>query len=450
MTMEPNGKIPVTVLTGFLGSGKTTLLNRILTENHGKRIAVIENEFGEIGIDNDLVINADEEIFEMNNGCICCTVRGDLIRILGTLMKRRNQFDSILIETTGLADPGPVAQTFFVDGEMSEKFSLDAIVTVVDSKFIHLHLDGSAEAREQIAFADVILLNKADLASAAEMDALEARIRSMNSMARIRRTQHASIPMDEVLGLGGFDLSRALEIKPSFLEPEYPFEWSGVYTLPAGAHALVCEEGPDPEMAVDVARIDPADGAALDAARETAALRFSEDGVSVPPGGVLRPEGGPWRLRMDGDAPRRFELEIARDGDYILFTQHHPSEFRMRLHSNGNPLAAANEREYRPDHQHDDEVGSVGIRLDGSLHPDRLNVWIGKLLMEKGADIYRMKGILDIRGEIRRVVFQGVHMLFDCRPDREWGEGQRTSQLVFIGKNLDRDELTEGLRQCLA
>jgi G3E family GTPase len=207
-------KIPVTVLTGFLGSGKTTLLNRILSEQHGLRVAVIENEFGEIGIDQALVINADEEVFEMNNGCICCTVRGDLIRILGNLMKRRDRFDYVLVETTGLADPGPVAQTFFVDDDLRELFELDGIVTLVDARHVHLHLDDSRECKEQIAFADVLILNKSDLVSAQELTALEQRVRRINGMARILRATNAGVNVKDVLSVGGFDLQRALASKP--------------------------------------------------------------------------------------------------------------------------------------------------------------------------------------------------------------------------------------------
>ena len=213
-------KVPVTVLTGYLGAGKTTLLNRILSEPHGKKYAVIVNEFGEIGIDNDLVVGADEEVFEMNNGCICCTVRGDLVRILDGLMRRKGKFDAIIVETTGLADPAPVAQTFFMDENVGRKTRLDAVVTVADAMWLKDRLVDAPEAKNQIAFADVILINKTDLVSADELAEVEGRIRGINPYAKVHRTQRAQIPLSEVLGRNAFDLDRILELEPEFLEAD--------------------------------------------------------------------------------------------------------------------------------------------------------------------------------------------------------------------------------------
>ena len=218
MSEAAANKIPVTVLTGYLGAGKTTLLNRILSENHGKKYAVIVNEFGEIGIDNDLIVGADEEVFEMNNGCVCCTVRGDLVRIIDGLMKRKGKFDAIILETTGLADPAPVAQTFFVDEDVREKTALDAVVTVADAKWLSDRLKDAPEAKNQIAFADVIVLNKTDLVTKPELAEVEARIRAINPYATLHRTERAQVKLSDVLERGAFDLDRILEIEPEFLE----------------------------------------------------------------------------------------------------------------------------------------------------------------------------------------------------------------------------------------
>ena len=343
MSSSPS-TIPVTVITGFLGAGKTTLLNRILTGNHGKRIAVIENEFGEIGIDHQLVIQSDEEIFELNNGCICCRVRGDLIRILAKLRQRKDKFDSVLIETTGMADPGPVAQTFFTDEEVKESFRLDGIVTVVDARHVGLHFDDMREVREQIGFADVILLNKTDLVTPAELEKTEARIRKMNPMAKIHRTENAAIDLTKVLNVGGFDLKRALELEPDFLK--------------------AAEEEHDHE----------------------------------------------------------------HEGEH-----HHGHEY-----------------EEEHDHHHDEDVTSVGISSPGDLDEKKLSDWLGTLLRTKGQDIFRMKGVLAVKGRDMRFVFQGVHMLMDGKPDRPWGAEPRRNTLIFIGRNLDRAELNEGFRSCLA
>ena len=315
-------KVPVTVLTGYLGAGKTTLLNRILTENHNQRIAVIVNEFGEVGIDHQLVIDADEEIFEMNNGCICCTVRGDLIRIINELMKRRDSFDHLVIETTGLADPAPVIQSFFVDETMLRQTQLDAVVTVVDAKYIWNHWE-SCEAQEQIAFADVILLNKTDLVTAEELKLLENKVRGVNAIASIFSTQNCEVGLDKLLGVEAFDLKNALSIDPEFLD-------------------------------------------------ETA-------------------------------------------------------------------------------HDHDQSVTSVAITEFGSVDSDKLNRWLYQLVQERGPDIFRMKGILDVDQTPRRFVFQGVHMTLDGRPGKPWRpEETRRSELVFIGRNLDEMELRAGFKSCFA
>ena len=472
--MDSRRDIPVTILTGFLGSGKTTLLNRILSEEHGKRIAVIENEFGEVGIDQALVINADEEIFEMSNGCICCTVRGDLIRVLGNLMKRRDKFDYVLVETTGLADPGPVAQTFFMDDEIRAEFSLDGIVTLVDAAHVEQQIGRSDESSEQIAFADVLVLNKTDLADAETLDGIEARLRGMNRMARVVRSEQADIPIDTVLNLGAFDLDQALERRPTFLEPEYPFEWTGVYSLDPGRYELSLDDGPDPTMSLVIVADQGGDESALEAGAEWCVRRYAESPDPVRPGEEI-PLGKHVNLILDSPGRKAFVLEADSQITVGLYAQHAAEEFDLKLvkiaaaaagqkvdpraepsprTEPGAPrlrevVAAEVERTWVAQHEHDDEVGSIAIEVDGDCDPDRLNAWLGELLRERGVDIFRMKGFISLAGESSRFVFQGVHMLFDGQPERPWGDTPRRNQLVFIGRNLDQQLMRQGFEACL-
>jgi len=449
MSENPPNRIPVTIVTGFLGAGKTTLLNRILNENHGKRIAVIENEFGEIGIDNALVINADEEIFEMNNGCICCTVRGDLIRILGNLMRRRDKFDAILIETTGLADPAPVAQTFFVDEVIGSQLRLDAVITVVDAKHVHLHIDDSDEVKEQIAFADVILLNKADLVSESELNALEQRVRSMNAMSRIHRTVNGQVDLAAVLDVEGFDLDRALAGKPSFLEAEYPFEWAGLFHLAAGDYRWMLKDGPDPAMRLGWQQVAKLGDGCLEDLQEGVARLFSDVPKQLAPNAGSTATGF-HELDLTAGGIKQFQVLVEQDGHYACFTQHHPDEFGMSLRRGEEVVEPLLTREWNAGHEHDDEVTSVGISEPGDLDYGRFNNWIGELFRDKGADIFRTKGIVSLKGMDKKLVFHAVHMLFDMQADKPWGDELRHNQLVFIGRNLDRQALNEGFRLCLA
>jgi G3E family GTPase len=446
-------RIPVTVLTGFLGAGKTTLVNRILSEQHGKRIAVIENEFGEIGVDHELVIGADEEIFETSNGCICCTVRGDLIRILTQLRKRRDRFDAILIETTGLADPGPVAQTFFIDEELKEYFSLDAIVTLVDARHIEQELEHNVIAREQIAFADVVLLNKIDLVDAAALARIELRVQGISGTATVLRTRNADVPLARVLDIGAFDLERALAHDDQFLQPARPFEWAGLYALGSEQYALRTGEHEHDHDHADAQALlhvdmlllptDAAPGAAIDQQLAAAMRLFEAEPLVLVPLAML-PLRELVRLPLQGGA--HYQLQLEQAGACVLFCEHAPEEFGLHL----KDATLLEQRRYGS-HHHDPEIGSIGLEDPRPLDPNKLNDWLSYLLQSRGQDILRMKGVLNIKGEPRRYVFHGVHMVYDGQLERPWPPAApRRSRLVFIGRHLDRGELEAGFESCIA
>jgi G3E family GTPase len=320
--------IPVTILTGFLGSGKTTLLNRILTEQHGERIAVVENEFGETGIDNEILVrDKEEQIVEMNNGCLCCTVRGDLVRILGELGTKRRRgelaFDRVIIETTGLANPGPVAQTFFMDEKIHDQYLLDAVVTVVDAKHGPAQLDEHDEARAQVGFADRILLSKTDLVAENEVADLMERLRDINPRAHQRKVHFGRTDVREILDIRGFNLNAVLEIDPAFLTEDH--------------------------------------------------------------------------------------------------------------------------------HHHDDDVKSFVWKDARPLHMEKIETFLSLMVQNYGEDLLRYKGVLNIQGEPRRMIFQGVHMLMGGTPGKPWGaDERRESVMVFIGRRIPRRLFEEGLAYCVA
>jgi G3E family GTPase len=325
--MQESNMVPVTILTGFLGSGKTTLLNRILREDHGQRIAVIENEFGEIGVDNEIIETGDEQIVEMNNGCICCTVRGDLIRILGSLKEKRDegklQFDRVVIETTGMADPGPVAQTFFTDEEIGNYYLLDSIITLVDAKHAPKQLDEFHEAQEQVGFADRILLSKTDLTAEEETQKLVQRLKRMNPRAPIKKVHFGDAPIEEVLDIRGFNLNAILQLDPEFLVDSH--------------------------------------------------------------------------------------------------------------------------------HEHHDQVESFVFRSDKPFDGQKLEQFLSGMIQVYGPDLLRYKGVLWMKGNPRRVVFQGVHMMMGGDMGKPWGKNEKKqSVMVFIGKKLPKDLFIAGMEECLA
>jgi G3E family GTPase len=334
-----------------------------------------------------------------------------------------------------------------MDDEIHRATRLDGIVTVVDSKHVSRHWD-SHEVQEQVAFADVILLNKLDLVTAAEADELEARIREMNPTTKVYRTTNSVVDMDKILNVGGFSLDRALEVDPKFMEPEYPFVWGGVYPLAAGLYELVVPDRTKSAIPVVLVPAPSSDEPGLRTAAAAAVVAYSGGEKPTAPGGTLAPASDPFRLELPpGEV--RFTLAVEKPGAYGLFSGSNLGKIGVEVRSTGGVVAPATARGFHHSHTHSD-VNAVGITLPGDLDAKRLNAWMGELLQTRGPDIYRMKGVLSIRNDPRRFVFQGVHMLFDGQPGKPWGSDVRGNKLVFIGRKLDRGELEAGFRRCLA
>lgn len=331
---------------------------------------------------------------------------------------------------------------------MQAKLRLDAIVTMVDAGHIDQHLGVQREAKEQIAFADVVLLNKTDLVDPDRLDALERQIRGLNGAARLHRTQQAAIDLDRVLDVGGFDLSRALDVDPTFLEPEYPFEVVTLYDLPLGSYELVLDPGPDPTMNVLLGALERPDReAVLDRLMERV-LAFSDEAFWVRSGEGLTVGRGLHRLTLE-PTPMSFPFIVEQGGPIGLYTEHRPEEYGLRVVGPDGPVEPVGRLEFAPQHEHDREIGSVGIEHAGEVDKERFEAWVRTLLREKGVDIFRSKGIVAIAGHDERYVFQGVHMLVGGTFDRPWGDDPRHCTLVFIGRNLDRQALVAGFRACL-
>lgn len=443
-------KIPVTVITGFLGSGKTTLINNILKGDHGIRFAIIENEFGELGIDQDLVIREKEEIIEMNNGCICCTVRGDLIRIILDLVKRENPPEHILIETTGLADPSPVAQTFLTNEDVEKYCQLDGIVTLVDAKHFLSQLENTPEAKDQIAFADKIILNKLDLVNENEKKIIVEKIQSINRFAKIVETVKSSVAPKELFGLGGFDIMRAIEVNPKFMEIEYPFEYAGIYNLPAGDYKIcLSPNGEEKSIKIVFGIADENTDKYLQDVANPLSIVFSRKGNITKPIKNISLGQDVQLLEVESEN-QEYNFHIGNAGYFALFTEHMPEEFNLQIISHeGNLIKPEIIKEFRAGHTHDEDVNSVGIEVEGSLDEEKFIFYINSVVRTFGNELYRFKGILSIKGVPQKVVLQGVHMLFDMTVGSTWDKKEkRVCKIIFIGRNLDRNLLTQGFLSC--
>jgi len=460
MTDQPTAPIirtPVIVLTGFLGSGKTTLLNQILAQNAtgSRRLAVIENEFGAISIDTALIIGADEDVVEMKNGCMCCTVRRDLINILSDLADKGQSYDAILIETTGLANPSPIAQTFMGVQKLWTHYELQGIVTVVDAVHIDLDLERHPVTQDQVAFANLLVLNKADLVSTADLDRLEIRLRAMNSESEVLHTSHGQIDSEWIFGLSGFDSSKGLRADPTFETPDYPYKWVGVYQFAAGEYNVALHASGTPHVSelVLITSISEANDELLDSILDQSMHQFFAKEERFASGELITPAPIVWQTDLSENQVA-FRMSIANDGLYALFLQHVPETLSITPQDLSGQKAVVLtpllRRSWESRYSEDSSITSVAIAAKGALDIDRLNDYFQFVRFNDAHEFLRMKGVLHVQGSDCRFIFQGVHTLAHGSYTEPWGETEPYNHFVIIGRNLNREQLTHTFLSCIA
>lgn len=446
-----NKSIPVTLVVGFLGSGKTTFINNILHGNHGKKIAIIENEFGEVGIDDEILKGDDDLFVEMNNGCICCTMKGDLVESLEKLLEKSNEFEHIVIEATGMANPGPIIETFFSSDRIAEKFSLDSVIGLVDSSNYDLNISKFENEEEvaffdQIVFSETILLNKVDLLDENKITEIEQKVIASNPNAKIFKTTNSQIDLDKVMGQNSFDLSKVEDSLPKDSSVEYPFSWGGTVSLKAGFFKLKFDHTHHAEKLVFF-KVD--EDSVNDQMISYASSIFFSPLRKAKSGDNLNVDEH-IQLEFDGHSGQ-FILDIEYEGNYVFFLTDSPKHLKMSiLDRNEDIVKIKNEKNFsKMEHFHGDKINSVAFEFEGEINPQSFQMFLNVLFTQYKEEIYRSKGVLNFSGNPQRVIFQGVYSSLKFDHGKEWGSDTPYNKIVFIGKGLVGASLEAGIKNCL-
>ena len=447
-----NKSIPVTLVVGFLGSGKTTFINNILHGDHGKKIAIIENEFGEIGIDDEILKGGDDLFVEMNNGCICCTMKGDLVESLEKLLEKSNDFEHIVIEATGMANPGPIIETFFSSDRLAEKFNLDSVIGLVDSSNFDLNVSKFEKEEEvaffdQIVFSETILMNKIDLIDESKTKEIKEKILNKNPNAKIFQTTNAEIDLELVMGVNSFDLEKVEDSLPSENNVEYPFSWGGVVSLKAGFYKLKFEHTHQAEKMIFF-KIDE-ESLSEQMTSYASSLFFSPLRRAKSGDNLIVDEQ--IQLDFDGHNGGQFILDIEFEGKYAFFLTDSPNHLKMTMKDRNEELIeVVNSKNFsKMDNFHGDQINSVSFEFSGEINPQSFEMFLNVLFTQYKEEIYRSKGILNFAGNPQRVIFQGVYSSLKFDHGREWGSDTPYNKIVFIGKGLIGASLEAGIKNCL-